>query len=236
MARLAPRNLHTLIAGRTGSGKTTLARALLRYTCRAIVLDREWEYEIDGARVAYSMRDIADALSDPAFRWGEFVLVCRPERDGDYLRTLQLAEHMQRAEPHGPLVIVMEEASRYGTTHGIDETVRQLYNAGRHRRISVLTIIQKDTDIHPITRHNSRLIVSMAQTKLSGDMQSYFDPAAVARIVSLETEYTPEPKQGRHFLVYPAVDLYTAWADSHGYVHERIGTDGADNGIIHVQG
>ena len=126
------KNGHTLIVGRSGSGKTALVRALIRRTARAIVLDRQFEYDVpaDEAIYAYNFREAAAAFLQ--CRWQPFVLIFRPELEGDYLRLLELAEHVQATEPHGPLVLILEEAGAYADTYSIDETVRQLLNRGRH--------------------------------------------------------------------------------------------------------
>lgn len=214
------RNCHALVLGRTGTGKTTLSKALVRLTARCIVLDRKWDYDgIPGAVECYNFAEAARELL--ARRWGEFCILYRPEIESDYDRLLQLARHIQRTEPHGPLVVVLEEAAMYGNASGVDETIRQLYNAGRHERISVLTIVQVDTDFHRVSRYNSELIITLYQHKLSGDMQSMFNLDDVKALKSLKApgEYTPEPVQGRHFLVYPDnVDVYDYWLETHGYI------------------
>lgn len=212
---------HTLIVGRTGSGKTAVARALIRRSARAIVLDREHEYDIDGADTAYSFAEAADILLER--RHGEFVLVFRPDLEGDYIRMLLLASHVQSTEPHGPLVIVIEEASHYSDTYNVEGIVRELYNAGRRRRITMVSVIQVDTDIHRVSRRNSRIIVSMAQNWLTGEMQSKFDLETVQQLrpLELERQWIPEPVQNVHFAVYPpAIDLYAWWAEMHGYLLE----------------
>lgn len=214
------RNLNTLIVGRTGSGKTTLVKALILLTARVIVLDRKMEYEFPDAFIAYTLEDAIDFLL--VNRWKPFKLIFRPTNPEDYFELMVFAENMQKVEPHGPLVIVMEEASAYSTTNNIDPIVLELYNAGRHRRISLLTVIQRDTSIHPITRTNSEVIVSMSQTKLSGDMQGYFGNDVVEALVSVKQDYTDTPIQDHHFAVYPPdTDLYETWIDHHGYIAKQ---------------
>lgn len=192
----------------------------MRLSARVIVLDRKLEYDPPGALYAYSMREFADLFM--AHRWEPFALVFRPRMESDYGRAMELARSVQQSEPHGPLVIVLEEASNYGSASGVDETVRQLYNAGRHERISMLAVIQVDTDFHRVARYGSEVIVTFRQHKLSADMQSMFALEQVAALRTLKEDFTHEPEQGVHFLTYPSdVDLYETWIDAHGYIVDR---------------
>lgn len=228
------KNGHTLIVGRSGSGKTTLVRALLERTARAIVLDREHEYDLPSAIYAYEFREASAALL--RMRWQPFVIVYRPELEGDYIRLLQLVEHIQAVEPHGPAVIYLEEASRYSDAYAVDDTIRDIFNRGRHRRISICTTVQVDTDVHRVMRRNSHLIVTLAQNRLTAELAGQFAAADVQRLVPLDSERRRihEPIQGRHFLVYPpGIDLYERWESLHGYICEpaepvvHIGGNGA---------
>lgn len=211
------RNLHTLIVGRTGSGKTTLARALVRMAARVVVLDRKMEYDTRESIACYSFAEFADTFM--SLRFGAFCISFRPSLESDYGRAMTLVRAVQRSEPHGPLVLTLEEASNYGNQSGVDENVRQLYNAGRHERISMLSIVQVDTDFHRVARYGSEIVCTFYQHKLSGDMQSMFKLDDVMQLTSLKHDYTEWPEQGRHFLTYPDdIDLYEQWADAHNFI------------------
>lgn len=217
-------NQNTLIVGRTGSGKTVLVKALLALTARAVVLDCKWEYSVHGAHISYTLRDaVAYFLRH---RWGPFILVCRFERNPDYLRILEIAEHAQKTEPHGPVVFVVEESTRYMGRGSIPEFWSDLYTQGRHRRISLLTIVQFDTYIDHMVREQSEVWVMCAQHGISGPMKARFDERAVSELVSLREEWqngnrVTEPVQGRNFLVYPDHhDLYDEWVKLHGWIAE----------------
>lgn len=211
------KNCHTLISGRTGSGKSTLAKALLGLTARAIVLDVKHEYEGEHYITVYDLDEFARELL--ARRWQPFLISFRASQESDYGRAMDLARHIQQVEPHGPLVLVLEEAALYGSANNIDESVRQLYHSGRHERISMLTILQVDTDFHRIARYGSELIVTLYQHKLSGDLASLFRLPDVMALRSLKDDYTEWPEQFRHFLVHPeGTDLYSEWAEAHNYI------------------
>ena len=224
LATVRMTNGHTLIVGRSGAGKTALVRALIPLTARAIVLDREIEYDgIEGAIYSENFRDAAGAFLD--LRARPFVIVFRPDLESDYTRLLQLAEHVQAIEPHGPLVVFMEEATAYSDTWSIDDTFRDLYNLGRKRRISLCSTVQVDTDVHRVTRYNSNLIVTLAQNQLTGPLANKFRASEVQSLVALDSETRRvELQQGRHFLVYPpGVDLFSTWENLHGYLYVRAG-------------
>lgn len=208
---MSARNLHTLIVGPSSSGKTLLARQLIGLAARVVVCDREHEYNgIRRAHYAYTLRDACTLFL--ALRWEFFCLVVQLEDDEEYLKLLELLEYTQRTEPAGPLVIVLEEASHYGNINTIAPIVRDLYNKGRHRRISLLSIVQVDTDLHRVARSNSRIIVAMKSHKLSGDMRNWFEPEDVAGLSSPAENFTPQLVQGRHYLVHPpGIELVPAW-------------------------
>lgn len=215
------RNLHTLIVGRTGSGKTTLARALIELTARAVIFDRKHEYNVPKGQIVESLPDAVAALFKA--QGGFLRLVFRPRDPDDYMALLQVVMDYQEenAGLFGPIVVVMEEASAYSETHSIHPTIRTAYNQGRHISLSLMTVIQIDTDIHRVTRGNSEVIVSMAQNRMSADMQRYFRWEEIANLQTLRERYVFPPKQGTHFITYPPeMDLYMEWWTTHGYIIE----------------
>lgn len=203
------RNLNPLICGMTGSGKTTLARVLLSLAPRAFVFDPADDYE-DGA-VFESFR--------PAFEFYErnaredFHLIYRGPRD-TYDAWLDILYKSQRYMELPPLAIFQEEASYYSSSHNIDEGLDQIYTKGRRQGISVVTVVQRDTQINPIIRANSQVWVAMQQKNFSSDMKSAFTLEEREQIQTLET-FTPfvgEPIEGKHYLVDRiGFDLFGSW-------------------------
>jgi hypothetical protein len=239
---VSARNGHTLLVGRSGSGKTRAVRELLKLTACAIVLDPEFDYDPDPGDDWHVCYELDAAVSYfLRHRWGSFVLVFRPDDPATYGQLLAVAVHAQKTEPHGPLVIVLEEASKYGDTWSVETFVRAAYNKGRHLRLSVLTVIQVDTDFHRVARHNSRWIVSFAQHKVSGDFERYFDRATLEGLHSLDVGDEFErvggvPEQGRNFVVHPpGVDLYREWYEAHGYWFEPAQQPGGAAGARDAQ-
>lgn len=184
------------------------------------MFDRKQEYDLPGALYAYTLPEAADAFC--ARRWQPFRIVFRPRDPADYFALLELLMYTQDVEPHGPLVVIAEEFSAYSETYTIDPLFREAFNAGRHLRLSIVTVIQSDTDVHRVTRTNAEIIVTMAQNRLSVDMAKHFDWNQVARLRSLRDGWTAEPEQGLHFLASPDVDLYDEWCDVQGVLYRPI--------------
>lgn len=215
------RNKNLLIAGATGSGKSTLTRELVRLSARVIVHDTEDEYQ-DGF-IAYDVDEAARYFLEMRHR--DFQLVCRLPSEEMYA-VFELAYHTQRVEPWGPLVAVMEEATAHSTPWDMNETVHEMYVKGRHARISNVTIVQLDTDINRITKHSTAAVVSFRQNYLSESWKRFFSWDDIQALHMLDGEYGVGagkyllPVQGRHFLTAHNIpdDLYTWWFDNHAWV------------------
>lgn len=219
------KNANLLIGGATGSGKSSLTRALIPLSARVIVLDPMDEYE--GDFVALDFDEASEFFLQN--RWNEFSLVLRAGQEEQY-GLLELAFHTQSVEPHGPLVVVMEEATEHSSTWGISGTVQKYYTKGRHARISTITIVQQDTDINRITKHSAAAVVGFWQNYLSSNWERFFSWEDIQNLKRMEDDdeflsaaaksgdYSPE--QGRHFLVSPDVisDIYEWWWSRHGYL------------------
>ena len=190
---------------------------MARLSARVIVLDRKLEYELDGAVYAYSLAEAVNAFC--ALRWQRFCLIVRLREPNEYTALLEVIMHAQDVEPHGPVVVVAEEFSAYSETQTIHPVFRDAFNQGRHLRLSLVTVIQLDTDVHRVTRGNAGIIVSMAQNRLSNDLAKHFRFDDVARLVSLDKRYSAEPEQDVNFVCSPDVDLYAEWSEVQGVLY-----------------
>ena len=203
------KNLNTLLMGQTGSGKTTFARIMLGLAPRAFVFDPVDDYE-DGA-VFYDFDSAADFFTRNARE--DFHLIYRGDRS-TYVAWLDILFRAQKAETLPPIAVIMEESSFYSTSHVIGEILDTIYTKGRRQRISVLTVVQRTTQINPIIRANSQLWISMQQRNFPSDVKEVFNSDDIETIRTLET-FTPvsgPPIEGKHYVTdRPGFPVFEAW-------------------------
>ena len=202
-------NLNVLILGQTGAGKTSLAKYLLALTPRAFVFDPRDDY--DSAQPFYTFASAAAFYVEHHAR--DFHLIYRGE-PSTYVAWLDMLFRTQRKYNDPPLGVFLEESSLYSSSHKIDGYLDRLYTQGRRQRINVVTVVQRDTQIHPIIRAQSHVWVSLRQRKFSSDVKELFTGDELERVGKLET-FTPlirEPIEGRHYLPdAPGFPLVETW-------------------------
>jgi DNA helicase HerA-like ATPase len=213
-------NCNVLITGQPGAGKSTLAGYLARLAWRVLVLDPVGDYTPATVRgpgqtaavVAHDVAAAVDALVE--HRDEPAALIFRPRDDDDpeaeYSRVLAAVELVQREPDATPLALVVDEASLASDTHTILPELRRMLNLGRRWRVSVLTVVQVDTDIHRVTRRNAHAVVAMRQSAPSTELRRLF----AGQLATLEILRPPDlpPVAGRHYLAHPPdVDLIRAW-------------------------
>lgn len=190
-----------LVAGQIGSGKTSYVKWLLSVAPRAVVLDKIEEYE--AGTPAYSFAEFAALYGK--LRRADFQITIRSASDSDQLRSLGLLYATQRAEELPPVLVVMEEASYYSSNRQIPEVVQEVATKGRHALLSVLYLVQHDTQIHPLIRQNIRWLVAFRQRKPGPDIRGAFTREELTRIRDL-ADYSPPlgaPVYGEHYLTDP---------------------------------
>jgi type II secretory ATPase GspE/PulE/Tfp pilus assembly ATPase PilB-like protein len=216
-------NCNVLVIGSPGSGKSVLAKALLARVPRSVVFDPMAEYFPVKETTAQLITNSADeAIGFLADCYDEdFSLVYRTDGYAtveEYDLICQMIERMQQEPAAGPLALAMEEASTFSTTTTIGDQIRRIHNMGRKWGISVLSIIQVDTDAHRILRANAHVVVAMRQMKLSTDMRRLFRQQDVTKLEGMDQGgYVPVPIEGRHYLLAPlGADLFGQWSRAVG--------------------
>lgn len=209
------------LLGQKGAGKTQFARRLLQITPRAIVWDQIDDYT-NGA-ILHSLAEARDFLSHNRGR--DFHLIYRDSfNDKANLALMEIAYGMQQHESLPPIGLFFEEASFYSSSHSVPDIIDRISTKGRHFKINVLNITQRDTQINPILRANAGYIVSMRQKKLSSDMRDIFTTEELSIIQNLQP-LTPrdKPQYGVHYITDPPeADIFRIWARS---VTGRTGSD-----------
>ena len=228
-------NANYLILGQTGAGKTSLAKFFLAHTPRAFVFDPRDDY--DSAEPRYTFESALAFYAE--HHASDFHLIYRgPE--SSYVAWLDILFKTQRNYSDPPLAIFLEESSLYSSSYKIDDYLERVYTQGRRQRINIITVTQRDTQIHPIIRANSHVWISLRQRKFSTDVKELFTADELERIAQLTT-YTPvtgPPIEGTHYLPdQPGYPLLANWqkmlerAPKNGVKSgEKRGTESARNG------
>jgi Helicase HerA, central domain len=145
------------IFGRKGSGKTFLARRIMRAYPRVIILDTLGEY---GERATIvegrddSIRAIRDACERKRFR-----LALRVLEPDDLLDVLTMAWECSDS------LLVLEETSMVCSPVWLPPELARLVRYGRHRSISQLYIARRPAEIPRDLTAQSDVIISFQQTE-----------------------------------------------------------------------
>lgn len=143
---------HISISGATGTGKSSLARALLfvRGATRRLILDPLDEYESSAAVSCVSRRELHDALNGfgDGTSEGEFSVRYVPEEpEADAAGYLaEWAMHL------GDCTLMIDEAHEAAARNACAPALLRAVKRGRHRGVAVWIISQRPADIHPSLR------------------------------------------------------------------------------------
>lgn len=118
-----------MVLGKTGSGKTTLAKELLNRHRRVLVIDTAHEYP---GTVSYAFDDLVDSLN--LCGADSFILTLRPEDPLDVEYMFRLAWVL------GSCCVVLEEADQWVSSASMSDDLAKLISMGRHRKISVIAV------------------------------------------------------------------------------------------------
>lgn len=185
-----------LIVAQTGAGKTNFAKLLASVTPRLIILDRKNEY--DGP-VFDDFRELLDFLLEHPQE--DFHAIFRDRRPLAHLGVMDMVAEMQEKEKLPPLAILAEESSYYSETNNISPIVNRAYTAGRHGQLSMMSVIQHPSQIHPIIRSSSDMWISLRMREVTSVMKEVFPKEDQKRIPLLKTLFPgTTPVYGTHFL------------------------------------
>ena len=209
------RNWNLVIMGMKGSGKSVLSKHLLSYAPRAIVLDRMGEYT-DGAIFNDWRESVEFWRAHLAADWH---IIFRGHNPAAHLAWIDVLTDAQlkaaeMGQPLPPVALFVEESSFYSNTHNIGPILDALYTKGRHGYISVVSIVQRLTQIHPIIRDQSDEWITLRLRSFPSVVAERFTREDLERIPTLRT-LTPDltPRYGVHYLTDSGEsDIFGPWA------------------------
>lgn len=142
-----------LVLGKTGSGKSFLAKTLLKKYDRYIVFDTMDEYT-NGV--------IVDGLSELAVLWkkchtGNFRIIYRPRRPEDEIEAI--AKLVYECED---LTFLCEEIDLFGSSYKISDEMSDILRRGRHKHITFIGVSQRPYGIHRLFTSQSKEIYVFA--------------------------------------------------------------------------
>lgn len=170
-------NTITTILGRKGMGKTTLAVELMRGEPRVIVLDTMGGYGGIVDQVVWGRDEAIEAMREAA-KQRRFRLALRVYEQDEWLDLLAMAWELE------DYLLVIEETSLVcGFPPFLHSEIAKLVQFGRHRRISLIFIARRPTEIPRDLTSQSDHVVTFQQTEprdLVYLRALGFDPALVA--------------------------------------------------------
>jgi energy-coupling factor transporter ATP-binding protein EcfA2 len=147
------KNEITLVFGKKGGGKTTLARAIAKPYPKRVYLDPM--FMITDGVIVRSFREGADYIQGCNDRGQGFSVVLRTLVIEDEWRMVQLMTHGNPERPLLPgTLIVIDEMDRLCGPSSLNVPMHRLANFSRHYGVSVIGIARSPKRIHPDFRRN----------------------------------------------------------------------------------
>lgn len=138
------------IFGRTGTGKSTLFKAMVRASRRCIVIDPKSEHHDIGAVVA--SYDEFKAHWNANYRAGRWHIVLQPAA----LKELDTAEPREALRPYLKAVawkgkrylVAIDEVDRFMTIHKTDRDISTIINLGRAWGVHLVAVARRGQAVH----------------------------------------------------------------------------------------
>lgn len=204
---------HYLLLGQTGAGKSSLARAMIPYFSRVLVLDKHWEYgPKDGCVVIEGFRAFSELVTRDIR--GSWRVAFRTSVDEEWAAavafTYYIQEQRARAEEFGvddppSTLIIVEEVGLFSSPQKLPPWLGNLFNYGRHYGITAVGIVRQDTETHKILRNNSTKVFFRLE-EITGSVAKGLGLEKTEQIANLplyEWRSGNPPVGGVHYLTRP---------------------------------
>ncbi len=149
-----------LIYGKTGSGKTTLAKQLIKDYDRVIIIDSMSEYN-DGLIFTSFDEFIGYVLENNIFENEKFMLICRFESD------IEIEFLFKAVFEISNLLLVVEEAEVYISPFAKQSNFLRIVRYGRHKSVSIIGIARRTGELSLTFRSQTDFIYSFIQTDVN---------------------------------------------------------------------
>ena len=172
-----------LIFGKTGTGKSTFAKRYIENYNRVVIIDAMEEYE---GIIFYRMSDLFDYIefNDLIDNDKPFRLVCRFSED------IEIEYLFETLFVVGNLLLVVEEAEIYISPYAKSGAFLKLVRYGRHKKISILGIARRSSELSLTFRSQVNCIYSFKQTDFN-DLK-YFEKLGLYGLDKLEDYKYPD--------------------------------------------
>lgn len=200
---------HVGIFGRTGCGKSHLARSRLRGRRRVVVFDPMGDYGGSGSgfRTVASVAEMADEM---ATDWEGFRLAYRPDVEGDMPGQLhdvaravwRITEGYQDGRSRLPLILAVDEANTSMPATQLpagQRGMQALILRGRHRGVSVWAISQRPALVSADFRGNMHRLIAFALPSLNDRraLGELYGPEVYQAVSGLDGRRYVEIEHGR---------------------------------------
>ncbi|MCK9282165.1 MAG: DUF87 domain-containing protein [Melioribacteraceae bacterium] len=145
----------TIIYGKTGTGKSHLAKELIYNYNRVVIIDPKAEY-MDGL-VFNNFIDLVDYYKDN--EPDEFIFICRFESDLEHEYIFKFCQIIE------DVLLVVEEAEIYISPYAKSSAFLDLCRYGRHHNVSILGIARRVSELSINFRALVTRLISFKQTE-----------------------------------------------------------------------
>jgi GTPase SAR1 family protein len=142
-----------IIFGKTGTGKSTLAKQLVQTKPRLIIIDALDEYN---ATIVENFPDLVEYTKDK----DNFRVACRFTDDTDIEYTFKYVFEMEN------ICLLVEEAEIYISASARKSSFLRLVRYGRHKNIEIVGIARRAAELSKDFRSQTHKIISFKQTDI----------------------------------------------------------------------